>query len=48
MTDIDRREFLSIIALASCAALATALLPESLPVEEVETAGDEHFWIGGY
>jgi hypothetical protein len=48
MSDVDRREFLSIIAMAFCAALATALLPEIPPVDDVEVAGDEDFWIGGY
>ena len=48
MSDMDRREFLSIIAMAASGALATALLPDNVPVEDVEVAGDEHFWIGGY
>ena len=48
MSDMHRREFLSIIAIAASGALVTALLSEKLPVEDGEAAGDEHFWIGGY
>ena len=48
-SDIDRREFLSIVAMVAIGVLATALLPESVPVEDGEVADDdEHLWIGGY
>lgn len=48
-SDIDRREFLSIVAMVATAVLTTTLLPESVPVEDGEVADDdEPLWIGGY
>lgn len=48
-TDIDRREFLWILAMVASGVLTTTLLPESVPVEDGELADDdEHLWIGGY
>jgi hypothetical protein len=48
VSDMDRREFLSIVAILAGGALATALLPEKPPVEDAEATVDEHLWIGGY